>query len=58
MWKAVEDILTSVDPSTLDLRLNRVRDINETELFDTDLRFIDVPNLHNSGYLVCRLDGI
>lgn len=42
MWRAIEDFLTSVDPSVLDLRLNRVRNVGEIELYDTDLQFVDV----------------
>ena len=38
MWRAIEDFLTSVDPSVLDLRLNRVRNVGEIELYDTDLQ--------------------
>ena len=45
MWRAIEDFLTSVDPSVLDLRLNRVRNVGEIELYDTDLQFVDVSDL-------------
>ena len=27
MWRAIEEFLPSVDPSVLDLRLNRVRNV-------------------------------
>jgi transcriptional regulator with XRE-family HTH domain len=49
MWKAIEDFLPSVDPSTLDLRLNRVRNVGELELYDTDLQFVDVSDLPGSA---------
>ena len=45
MWKAIEDFLSSVDPSTLDLRLNRVQHVGGIELYDKDLQFIDVSDL-------------
>ena len=38
MWRALEEFLPSVDPSVLDLRLNRVRNVGEIELYDTDLQ--------------------
>lgn len=49
MWRAIEDFLTSVDPSVLDLRLNRVRNVGEIELYDTDLQFVDVSDLPGSA---------
>lgn len=49
MWKAIEDFLSSLDPSTLDLRLNRVRNVGEIELYDTDLQFVDVSDLPGSA---------
>ncbi|MCD8005187.1 MAG: hypothetical protein LUE91_05985, partial [Oscillospiraceae bacterium] len=32
-------------PSTLDLRLNKVRNVGEMELYDTELQFVDVSDL-------------
>ncbi|MCD8291573.1 MAG: helix-turn-helix transcriptional regulator, partial [Prevotella sp.] len=49
LWKAIEDYLSSVDPSTLDLRLNKVRDVGEVELYDTELQFVDVSDLPGSA---------
>lgn len=49
MWKAIEDFLSSLDPSTLDLRLNRVRNVGEIELYDTELQFVDVSDLPGSA---------
>ena len=49
MWKAIEDFLSSLDPSTLDLRLNRVRNVGKIELYDTELQFIDVSDLPGSA---------
>ena len=49
MWRAIEDFLPSVDPSVLDLRLNRVRNVGEIELYDTDLQFVDVSDLPGSA---------
>ena len=48
MWKAIEDFLPSLDPYTLDLRLNRVRNVGEVELYDTELQFVDVSDLPGS----------
>ena len=31
MWRAIEEFLPSVDPSVLDLRLNRVRNVGERQ---------------------------
>lgn len=49
MWRAIEEFLPSVDPSVLDLRLNRVRNVGEIELYDTDLQFVDVSDLPGSA---------
>lgn len=49
MWKAIEDYLSSADSSTLDLRLNRVRNVGEIELYDTELQFVDVSDLPGSA---------
>lgn len=49
MWKTIEDYLSSVNPSILDLRLNRVRNVGEIELYDTDLQFVDVSDLPGSA---------
>lgn len=49
MWKAIEDYLSSVEPSILDLRLNRIRNVGEVELYDTDLQFFDVSDLRGSA---------
>lgn len=49
MWKAIEEYLPSIEPSTFDLRLNRVRDVGEIELYDTELQFVDVSDLPGSA---------
>lgn len=49
MWRAIEELLPSVDPSALDLRLNRVRNVGEIELYDTDLQLVDVSDLPGSA---------
>lgn len=48
LWKTIEDYLSTVEPSILDLRLNRVRNVGEIELYDTDLQFVDVSDLPGS----------
>ena len=45
MWRAIEEFLSSVDPSVLDLRLNKIRNVGEIELYDIDLQFVDVSDL-------------
>lgn len=45
MWRVIEEFLSSAPHSKLDLRLNRVRNIGEIELYDTDLQFVDVSDL-------------
>ena len=45
MWRAIEESLSSVDPSVLDLRLNKIRNVGEIELYDIDLQFVDVSDL-------------
>lgn len=49
MWNAIGEYLTSVEPSTLDLRLNKVRNVGEMELYDTELQFVDVSDLPGSA---------
>lgn len=49
MWRAIEEFLQSVDPSVLDLRLNRVRNVGEIELYETELQFVDVSDLPDSA---------
>jgi len=48
LWKALEKHLAKTDPSELDLRLNKVRTPGEIELYDTDLKFVDVTDLPGS----------
>ena len=45
----MKSFLRSVDPSVLDLRLNRVRNVGEIELYETDLQFVDVSDLPGSA---------
>lgn len=49
LWKVIEDYLSSVEPSILNLRLNKVQDVGEIELYDTDLQFVDVSDLPGSA---------
>lgn len=49
MWRAIEEFLPSVDPSALDLHLNRVRNVGEIELYETELQFVDVSDLPGSA---------
>ena len=49
IWKEIDEFLRSVDPSVLDLRLNRVRNVGEIELYETDLQFVDVSDLPGSA---------
>lgn len=49
MWNAIGEYLASVEPSTLDLRLNKVRNVGEMELYDTELQFVDVSDLPGSA---------
>lgn len=49
MWRAIEEFIPSVDSSVLDLRLNRIRNVGEIELYDTDLQFVDVSDLPGSA---------
>lgn len=48
IWKSIENYLSSVDIAELDLLLNKVRNLGEIELYDTDLQFVDVSNLPGS----------
>lgn len=48
LWKALEDYLETADPSELDLRLSKVRDPGQLELYDTDLQFVNVSDLPGS----------
>lgn len=48
LWKALEDYLEAVDPSELDLRLNKVRNPGQLELYDTDLQRVTVSSLPGS----------
>lgn len=49
MWNAIEGHLASVEPSMLDLRLNKVRNVGEVKLYDTELQFVDVSDLPGSA---------
>ena len=49
IWKEIDEFLRSVDPSVLDLRPNRVRNVGEIELYETDLQFVDVSDLPGSA---------
>lgn len=48
LWKALEKYLAKTDPSELDLRLNKVKNPGEIELYDTDVKFVDVTDLPGS----------
>lgn len=48
LWKALEKYLAKTDPSELDLRLNKVKNPGEIELYDTDVKFVDVTSLPGS----------
>lgn len=48
IWKALEEYLESVEPSLLDLRLYKVQNVGEIELYETDLQFVDVCDLPGS----------
>ena len=48
LWKALEDYLETADPSELDLRLNKVRNPGQLELYNTDLQFVNVSDLPGS----------
>lgn len=45
MWKAIEVFLENEDLSVLGLHLNKVREIGEIELYDTELLFVDISDL-------------
>ncbi len=45
MWRAIEEYLPTLEPSVLDLRLNKVRNVGEIELYETELQFVDVSDL-------------
>ncbi len=49
MWNAIGEYLASVELSTLDLSLNKVRNVGEIELYDTELQFVDVSDLPGSA---------
>ena len=48
LWKAMEEYLEAVDPSVLDLRLSKVRNAGEIELYDTEIQFVDASDLPGS----------
>lgn len=45
LWAEVEQFLTKVDSSTLDLRLQKVRSVGEIELYDTEVQLAYVSDL-------------
>ena len=49
MWRAIEEYLPTLEPSVLDLRLNKVRNVGEIELYETELQFVDVSDLPGSN---------
>lgn len=49
IWNAIEEFLHTVEPSALDLRLNKVRNVGEIELYETELQFVDVSDLPGSA---------
>ncbi len=49
MWRAIEEFLSSVDPSVFDLRFNKVRNVGEIELYETELQFVNVSDLPSSA---------
>lgn len=48
LWRALEEYLAKTDPSELNLRLNKVKKPGEIELYDTDVKFVDVTDLPGS----------
>lgn len=48
LWRTLEEYLTKTDPSELDLRLNKVKTPGEIELYDTDMKFVEVTDLPGS----------
>lgn len=49
LWAALEQFFQEAEPSALELRTNKVTEIGEVELDDTDLVFIDVFDLPGSA---------
>jgi len=45
LWGAIEDYLADTDVEDLDLRLNNLTDPGEIELYDHELKFVDVYDL-------------
>ena len=49
LWNALEEYLSDLDSSALQLRLRSIRNVGEYELYDTEIQFVNVSNLPGSN---------
>lgn len=49
LWNALEEYLSNLDSSALQLRLRSISDVGEFELYDTEIQFVNVSNLPGSN---------
>ncbi len=49
LWNALEEYLSNLDSSALQLRLRSISNVGEFELYDTEIQFVNVSNLPGSN---------